>query len=178
MNASTNAKRGRSTVAVLVAILIATFAARGLAEIVMEVTAPVRKKSASASATLTTFRAGLSSDDSAVLTTAVDELQPCLNDPTIVVVPKASTAGATVTVEVWLWQQVAGVNTCMGIAGVQTCTAGSLRRDGASGKYWPLQPLVFPSYGADYYEPRIRGSSGGTWDLCGWSLGASSKAAE
>ena len=149
-----------------------------LAEVVQETYSRVRKRSDGGAVGV--YRTDLSSDDSATATTPIDP-QPTDTDPAVVVLPTGSAASATVTVEAWLYHSSGGTSptyTLMGISAVQTATFGSLRRDGASGKYLPLQPLVFSTYGADVYDIRIRSVSSGTVDLRAWTAGAMGRAAE
>jgi hypothetical protein len=127
--------------------------------------------------TFTNHRTAFSADDSAVATTAIDP-QPTNGAPTIAVAPRFTVASATATVEVWLYDQENETRTLMGIAGVQTATASSLRRAGASGNYLTNTPLLFDTLGADVYDVRYRSVSSGNLEPFAWTVGATSAAAE
>lgn len=123
-------------------------------------------------------RDAFSADDSAVATTPIDP-QPTYASPTIVVAPRFTVGGATVTAEVWLYQQTGGPTyTLMGISAVQTATGSTLRRAGASGNYVTNTPLLFDSMGADVYDVRYRSVSSGNVEPFAWSVGIQSRAAE
>lgn len=125
-------------------------------------------------------RTGLSSDDSAVAPAPID-VQDCKGNPVVVVAPRFSAAGATATVEVWLYHSNGAASptyTLLGISAVQTATAGSLRRDAASGKYLVVQSLTFDTLGANAYDVRYRGISSGTVDSWSWTVGGGTTLAE
>jgi hypothetical protein len=123
-------------------------------------------------------RTAFSSDDSLLGDAASVDQFDTGGDPTIVVAPRFSAAGATATVEVWLFRGTVASNTCIGIADVQTATASTSRRESASGDYFVNEPLYFDSAGADVAEVRYRAVSSGTVEPWHWTCGAASKMGE
>lgn len=120
----------------------------------------------------------VSSGDSTSSTTPIDP-QPTSGDQLIVVAPRFGTAAASCQVEVWLYQDLAGTRTFMGIADVQTATAGdgSMQRT-AGGQYLPNRVLYFDSAGADVYDVRYPVISSGSIYSWAWTAGSGSKAAQ
>jgi hypothetical protein len=119
-------------------------------------------------------------EDSTTNTTPIDP-QPTGGDTQVVVAPRFSVQGASCQCELWLYQKIGDTYTFMGIADVQTATAGDgsmARRAGASGDYLPLRPLYFDTAGADAYDPRYPAVSSGTVNSFAWTNGAQSRAAQ
>lgn len=121
------------------------------------------------------------SEDSKTTLTPYD-LQPTGGDTLVVVAPRFTVEGASCQVEVWLYQTINGTSTLMGIAAVQTCSAGDgtmARQAGSGGDYLPSTgPLYFDAAGADSYDPRFPVISSGTVKSWAWTLGGNGKAAE
>jgi hypothetical protein len=108
------------------------------------------------------------------------DLQYTNGDPTIVVAPRWSDAGATAWVSVGLYSVVNGTATFSGIAFVQTLTASSGIRGAVAGKYSVSGlPMIVDSLGFDAYDVRYHDVSGsGTVDSYAHTIGATSRAAE
>jgi hypothetical protein len=118
------------------------------------------------------------SEDSKTIVTLYDS-QDTGGDTTVVVAPRFTAAGATCTCEVWLYQTVNGTNTFMGIADVQTATAGAGSEGFTDGTYYlPLRPLYFDTAGADRYDVRYTALSTGTVYSWAWTTGSFGKAAD
>lgn len=162
----------------LVGLLLAAVGARfAYAAAVEENYKPAINKS-SPSSVIVAHRATISGDDSATTVAPIDA-QETRGNPTVVVAPRFSASGATVLVEVWLYQRTGtSTNTLMTVSARQTATASTTLRDGAAGAYLVHAPLVFDSYGADVYDVRYRTISSGTVESFAWSVGANSAIAE
>lgn len=120
-----------------------------------------------------------SSTDSSLVDFTPEDIQPTNGDPTLVVAPRFTTAGATVTVLVALYDDDgAGTYTLMGIADVQTATASTEIRESASGDYMVLEPLYFDLAGADACDIRYFDDSAGTVEGWAWTVGVATRAAE
>lgn len=123
------------------------------------------------------YRDNLAADDSATALAAISA-QPTNGDALLVVTPRFSAAGATATVEVWLYHYRSNAATLVGISDVRTATASTLRRAGPAGDYLCNRPVTFDLLGAAVYDVRVRGVSSGTVDLIAWTAGQASAAAE
>jgi hypothetical protein len=120
-----------------------------------------------------------SSTDSSLTDASPEDIQPTNGDMTLVVAPRFTTAGATVTVACFLYDDNGGGSyTLMGVADVQTATASSEIRESAAGDYMVLEPLYFDLAGADCFDIRYFDESGGTVEGWAWTVGPASRAAE
>jgi hypothetical protein len=120
-----------------------------------------------------------SSTDSSLTDATPEDIQPTNGDPTVVVAPRFNTAGATVTVACFLYDDNgAGTYTLMGVADVQTATASTEIRESASGDYLVLEPLYFDTAGADCFDLRYVDESAGTVEGWAWTVGVATRAAE
>lgn len=176
----------RSGRALLLALaLIPWVAGLAIAATVENRYAPVRAQLAANGQQPTTVLASHRSvvdgaEDSKTSTTPIDP-QPTGGDTQVVVAPRFTVEGASCQCELWLYQKIGDTYTFMGIADVQTATAGDgtmARRAGGAGDYLPLRPLYFDTAGADAYDPRYPAVSSGTVNSWAWTNGAQSKAAQ
>ena len=111
--------------------------------------------------------------------TTFSDAQATNGDPTVVVSPRMTVAGATVCVSVWLLEDNnAGTYTLMDISGVQTATASTVFRAGSAGNYLPTSPLTFDTMGADAYEVRYHDVSSGEVEPYARTAGDTSGVAE
>lgn len=126
--------------------------------------------------TVAQTRAALSSDDSLDFATPVNAYRTQGN-PTVVVHPVFDTADATVTIEVALYGGTAGP--FLGLATVTTATASNsgYRVDG-SDIVTDSAVIVADTFGAPFYDVRVRDVSAGTVDLTAWTAGAVSEKAQ
>lgn len=163
----------------LVPLIVALTLTHALASVVEDRYLGVRNKSAGVVLTtpLASYRTVTSGSGDSTTAAAAISRQTTGGDTTIVVAPRLSGAAATCVVQVWLYQEVNGTRTLMGISDTQTATAGSSRA-GAAGMYLPDRPLYFSTNGADEYDVRATTISAGTADLWVWTIGANSKAAQ
>ncbi len=120
-------------------------------------------------------RTNLSSDDSLDFASPVSVYRTRGN-PTICVTPDFDTGGATATIEVALYGSDTG--SFMGLALITTATAGTNWRVNGSDSLEDDNVLSCDSYGAPYYDVRVRDISTGTLDLTIWSSGANSEKAQ
>ena len=119
-------------------------------------------------------------EDSKTDLTPIDP-QPTGGDTQVVVAPRFTSEDASCQVEVWLYQKISDTSTFMGIADVQTATAGDgtmERRAGAAGHYLPNRVLYFDTAGADVYDVRYPAVSAGTVHSWAWTNGAQSRQAQ
>ena len=123
-------------------------------------------------------RTAIDGTDSATTVAPIDPQQTYAS-PTVVVAPRFTNIGATVTVEVWCYQLTAGPTyTLLGISTIQTATATGTRRAGAAGDYLVASPIYADTLGADVYDVRYRDVSAGTVNGFAWAVGIQSRAAE
>ena len=158
--------RTRTTLAALLAcFVLAPLTWAWAQQAVVDSSPPART---SGNAPPAAYRTAVSVDDSATDATAVDAHESGGNT-SVIVAPRFTAAGATATIEVWLYHEGGGTSTLLGIADVQTATADGLRV--VSSRYLCNSPLVFPLWGSTKYDVRVRDVSSGTVDIWAWTVG-------